>query len=99
MTTQNPATGSNLRAPVHMSRKEFNCFLFDLYETEDENDLRADAVYESNDFYVEVFEKSPDGLLIAIHHGHWGFNYQKVDVLRPALDGQVSSAAQGEVAK
>ncbi len=98
MTTDNntiplvPATAvANLQCG-RMSRKQFNCFLYELYKCKGKNDVVADAIYEADDFYVEVFLNSPDGLMIAVHSNFRGFNYQSVDVMRPAVDSVASTA-------
>lgn len=89
MTTANnitlapAATAHPDRICERMSRKQFNSFLYDLYGCEGKNDVTADAVYEAEDHYVEVFMNSPAGLMIALHHG---LNCQVVDVLRPRID-------------
>ena len=98
MTTENntlplvPATAAIDRQCGRMSRKEFNGFLYKLYKCEGSNDVEADAIYEADDFYVEVFLNSPDGLMIAVHSNFRGFNYQNVDVMRPAVDPVASTA-------
>ncbi|MDH6268277.1 hypothetical protein M2360_003682 [Rhizobium sp. SG_E_25_P2] len=86
MTTPSIATRSNEKCAERMSRKQFNGFLYDLFECKGDNSVTADALYEAEDFYVEVFANSPAGLMIAVHHGFAGFNYQTVDVYRPATD-------------
>lgn len=83
-TTWAPAaTAHPDRIGERMSRKQFNSFLYDLYGCDGKNDVTADAVYEAEDHYVEVFMNSPAGLMIALHHG---VNCQLVDVLRPRID-------------
>ncbi|TAY66485.1 hypothetical protein [Rhizobium leguminosarum] len=72
-----------------MSRKEFNSYLFDLYECEGQNTVTADEVHESDDFYVEVFKDSPDGPVIAVHDA---VSFQLVDIYRPSAD-QAQEAA------
>ncbi|MCR4520973.1 hypothetical protein [Bosea sp. 47.2.35] len=96
MTTENNtpmAKPSSDRTCTRMSRRQFNSFLYDLYGCKGKNDVAADAVYEAEDFYVEVFTASPAGLMIAVHHGFRGFNYQIVDVMRPATDVAVEKVA------
>ncbi|MDR6830618.1 hypothetical protein J2X48_004530, partial [Bosea sp. BE271] len=53
----------------------------------------ANIAGDLTDFYVEVFTASPAGLMIAVHHGFRGFNYQIVDVMRPATDVAVEKVA------
>lgn len=55
-----------------MSRHEFNEYLYDLYgchEAGISNDVFAESTYHGDDFsHLEVFN-SPEGVLIAVHHG------------------------------
>lgn len=81
------------REGVKLSRRHFNTFLYSLYKCEGANNVTADAVYEGDDFIVEIFLDSPDGLMVAVHHGFAGFNYQKVDVYRPAKDPFIEEVA------
>lgn len=87
------ATVRTDREGLKLSRHEFNHFLYKLYKCKGANDVTADAVYEADDFYVEIFLDSPDGLMIAIHHGYAGLNYQEVDVYRPAKDRTIEQVA------
>lgn len=92
MTTENSTTQASAATArpdatcERMNRKQFNSFLYDLYRCEGKNDVTADAVYEAEDYYVEVFTNSPAGLIVAVHLGFSGLNYQVVDVLRPRID-------------
>lgn len=92
MTTENSTTqawAATARPDAtgeRMNRKQFNSFLYDLYRCEGKNDVTADAVYEAEDYYVEVFTNSPAGLIVAVHLGFSGLNYQVVDVFRPQAD-------------
>lgn len=56
----------------NMSRREFKEYLYDLYgchEAGISNDVVAESTYQGDDFsHLEIFN-SPDGVLIAVHHG------------------------------
>lgn len=74
-----------------MSRRQFNVHLCDLYQ-KNGVDIKAEATVEmGDDGFVEVFN-SPEGILIAIHHGFAGLNFQTVDliplhsIVRKAID-------------
>lgn len=85
-TTTPTSTASSERTSTRISRKQFNSFLYDLYECKGPNNVTADAAYELGAFYVEVFLNSPAGLMIALHHD----DFQTVDLLQPATDTTVS---------
>jgi hypothetical protein len=79
------ATAPTVKLSERMSRRQFTSYLYDIYKCEGGNDVTADALYEAEEFYVEVFSDSPVGMMIAIHHGFAGLNYQTVDVYRSAV--------------
>jgi hypothetical protein len=70
-----------------MSRREFNSYLYDLFECEDKNTATADEVHECDDFYVEVFNNSPDGPMLAVHDAS-----QVVEIYRWTADPTASVA-------
>ncbi|TPN53898.1 hypothetical protein [Mesorhizobium sp. B1-1-7] len=74
-----------------MSRRQFNSRLCNVYQ-KNGSEIRVDASIEMDeDGFVEVFN-SPEGILIAIHHGFAGLNFQTVDliplhsIVRDAID-------------
>lgn len=76
--TEHITTPEESKAPdtsKRLSRKQFNSFLYRLYGCKENNDVKADYIYESaeededRDFFVEVFLNLPaGGTMIAIHH-------------------------------
>lgn len=64
-----------------MSRKHFNSYLHELFECEGANDVTADEVHEAEDFYVEVFNDTLDGPMVAVHDAG-----QTVEIYRHATE-------------
>jgi hypothetical protein len=72
------ATVMNGVPTEQMGRHQFNSYLYDLFECEGKNTVTADEVHEAEDFYVEVFNGTPDGPMIAVHEAP----FQLVDIYR-----------------
>ena len=73
-----------MHSATTMRRKAYHCFLYDLYRCAERGvsneTTKADTVI-NDPHLVEVFN-SPDGLMVAIHHGP---TCEEVTVIRPVV--------------
>lgn len=93
MTDPNTTTFSPPATRViveQMSRKDFNSYLFGLFQCEERgvaNDAKADVEYDHNGIdRVEVFATS-DGLVVAVHSGPTLNNVEVIRLATPLNEG------------
>ncbi|AKI01442.1 hypothetical protein IMCC20628_02746 [Hoeflea sp. IMCC20628] len=70
------------RIHERMERKQFNSFINGLHGRTGTEDTMADSIYETDEFFVEIFNSSPSGLFIAAHYNKSNLDYHVVDVIR-----------------